>query len=477
MRQSPFNLIAISFLVLSVSAPIGPHGVFFAVPPAFADDGGDGGDSDGGDDGGDSDDGDDRDDRDDDDRSDGRSPSARDGNVGNFLRNIFRPRAQQTRRAPQRAPAPPPPAFAEDEIVSAGLAEADLSQLQAEGYTVIEDRTLPGFGGLVTRRLAVPQGVSLQDAVDRVRALPSGATTDFNHFYRAEDANVTPAVEPALCEGLHCGGHQMVNWPAPSAPLETCLGDVVIGMIDTGLNPDHETFAEARLTLHRLSFDTLEPSRAVHGTAVAAVLVGAPNSRSPGLLPQANLIAVDVFHRARGDERSDVYSLLEGLSYLVEQEVDVINLSLAGPGNVLLERAMAELTDAGIISVAATGNAGAKAEPQFPAAYEDVIAVTAVDRNERIYRRAVRGDHVDFAAPGVEVWTAASIRGARPKTGTSFAAPFVTGAVALLMSETDGLTVADIRSRLAETARDLGAEGHDPTFGHGLISLSGACPG
>ncbi|MEO1138210.1 MAG: S8 family serine peptidase, partial [Pseudomonadota bacterium] len=311
----------------------------------------------------------------------------------------------------------------------------------------------------------------------RVRALPSGATTDFNHFYRASQATGTPEPDVAVCEGLHCGGHQMVNWPAQSARLDTCLGDVAIGMIDTGLNEDHETFDGARLTVHRLSFDKLEPSRAIHGTAVAAVLIGSPKSRSPGLLPGVKLFAVDVFHRAGSDERSDVYSLLEGLSYLAEQNVDVINLSLAGPDNVLLERALADLSGIGVISVAATGNAGSKATPQYPAAYEDVIAVTAVDRNARVYRRAVRGEHVDFSAPGVDVWTAASIKGARPKSGTSFAAPFVTGAVALLVSETEGLTPADVRSRLVETVQDLGPEGHDPTYGHGLISLLGACEG
>ncbi|MEO1140433.1 MAG: hypothetical protein AAFW87_13365, partial [Pseudomonadota bacterium] len=133
MRHFPFNLLTISLLVFSVSAPIGPNGTAFLLSSAFADDGGDGGDSDGGDDGGDNDDGDDRDDRDDDDRSGGQSPGARDGNVPNFLRNIFRPRTQQARRSPQRAPAPPPPSFADDEIVSTGLTDNDLSQLQTEG--------------------------------------------------------------------------------------------------------------------------------------------------------------------------------------------------------------------------------------------------------------------------------------------------------------------------------------------------------
>ena len=101
--------------------------------------------------------------------------------------------------------------------------------------------------------------------------------------------------------------------------------------------------------------------------------------------------------------------------------------------------------------------------------------MTAVDHNSRIYRRAVRGGHVDFAAPGVDVWTAASIRGARTKTGTSFAVPFVTASVALAL---DGLAIetgAQARAALAARATDLGAPGKDETFGHGLVQAGGLC--
>ena len=90
--------------------------------------------------------------------------------------------------------------------------------------------------------------------------------------------------------------------------------------------------------------------------------------------------------------------------------------------------------------IAAAGNDGPRAEPAYPAAYDSVIAVTAVDRSGTIYRRAIRGAHVDLAAQGVEVWTAASVKGARWKTGTSFAAPYVTAAVALWLQHDPMLT-------------------------------------
>jgi subtilisin family serine protease len=128
-----------------------------------------------------------------------------------------------------------------------------------------------------------------------------------------------------------------------------------------------------------------------------------------------------------------------------------------------------------MVIVAAAGNGGPKAAPAYPAAYADVIAVTAVDRSKRAYRRAGRGEHIDLAAPGVQVWTAASISGGRPKTGTSFAAPFVTAAVSLLKAANDNASSADILAALGRSAEDLGEPGKDPVFGWGLINARAAC--
>src|SRR5690606_9061060 len=124
------------------------------------------------------------------------------------------------------------------------------------------------------------------------------------------------------------------------------------------------------------------------------------------------------------------FSLAEALDRLVILGVRVINLSFSGPENLILHEMILRAAEAGIALVAAAGNGGAGAPAAYPAAWPEVIAVTAVDTQHRPYRQANRGDYINFAAPGVNLWAAASISGGRLKSGTSYAAPFVTAALA-----------------------------------------------
>ncbi|TCO73324.1 S8 family serine peptidase [Rhodovulum euryhalinum] len=455
MRLRPFALL---LLVATLSAalilpaalhPLAPWGV------AWADD----------------DDDDDDDDNDapsgargrDDDSGGGPGPRA--GSGGNFLRNLF----GQPRQVRRSTPAPPPPAFVADEIVALSLTVEDLAALTAQGFSVIEELAVPGLSA-TPRRLRVPPGIALADARAAVRALTSGQDADLNHYYRAEAGFATD------CRGADCPARQTIGWPRLPVREGTCGASVPIGMIDTGINEAHETFDGARIELHRLSPEGFDPSRAVHGTAVAALLVGDPATRAPGLVPGARLVAVDAFHRAGADERADVFTLVEALGFLAGQGVRVINLSLAGPDNGVLSEAIGQLVGThDIVVVSAAGNGGPNAQPAYPAAYEPVIAVTAVDRAGRVYRRAVQGAHIDLAAPGVDVWTAASVRGARWKTGTSFAVPFVSAAAAILREARPDLTAAEVGDELRRRARDLGPLGHDAVFGAGLLNLGTLC--
>ncbi|MDO5621491.1 MAG: S8 family serine peptidase [Paracoccus sp. (in: a-proteobacteria)] len=413
---------------------------------------------------------DDDDDDDDDDRSGDRNDVQRlirrvqpQRTVRQPARTVRQPARTVRRAAAPSRPAPPPPQYAPDEVIARDLTPEALAALETEGFSPLRQVSLSG-GGQV-HRLRKPRALALEAARDRVRQAggDAGVRADFNHYYRAESA--------AACKGADCPARQMIDWPA------TCNAPGVrVGMIDSGLNSDHAALKGANLTLHKLETDA-QPSGAIHGTAVASLLVGASDTRSPGLVPGVSLFAVDAFHRGGQDERADAFALVEALDWLQTQQVQVVNLSLAGPDNLLLADKVAALNEAGVAMIAAGGNGGPKAPPVYPAAYGPVIGVTAVDRRGEVYRRANRGAHIDIAAPGVDVWTAASISGARTKTGTSFAAPFVTAAAAVMLADDATLTPAALRHKLRQNARDLGTEGRDDVFGHGLLTPPEGCAG
>lgn len=482
MRDLAVLLMA---LIVWIAAFGGAPVLVISLTPslAWADDGGDG-DGEGGDDGSD----------------DGSGSSSSSGSSGagggggrinsgqvddprEIVRGLRRLLQGQT-VAPQRArrPAPQPaprPTRAPAEIVARDLTEDQAATLVSQGYVVLERVDLSSLATTV-RRFRVPEGTTLEAARDTIRALPGGEGADLNHYYRTEQDSAalfeTAETAPA-CDGLHCPARALINWPQSLGPAG-CGAPVTIGMVDTGLNTDHEVLSGADIDLTRIAPEDYSASAAVHGTAVASILVGDPGSRVPGLLPGLPLVAVDAFHKVSGDERADVFTLVQALDYLSGRGAQVINLSLAGPPNALLEETLLQLTEQrGIPVIAAAGNDGPRAEPAYPAAYDNVIAVTAVDRGGTIYRRAIQGAYVEIAAPGVEVWTAASVKGARWKTGTSFAAPYVTAAVALWLQHEPMLTPEEIRARLAAAASDLGPEGFDETYGHGVLNLGGTCPG
>jgi subtilisin family serine protease len=352
--------------------------------------------------------------------------------------------------------------------VATGLSLPQIERLQATGFTVLDRAEIASLGSEVLR-LRIPPDMLLEAARDLVTDTAPQSLADFSHYYR-------PGQEVSECSGPHCAAASLIGWPAHSGLPAGCGGNITIGLVDTAINPEHAAFAKGQVEVLRLSDDSLPESGRQHGTAVAALLVGGADSRTPGLLPQARLIAVDAFHRGdRQDDRADVYDLLRALDLLSRRGVQVTNMSLSGPANALLEQLVRRLAERGMVITAAAGNEGPKAGPAYPAAYADVIAVTAVDRMKRPYRRAGRGEHIDLSAPGVAIWTAASVSGARPKTGTSFAVPFVTAAAALMKSANGSASVADIHDALGTSAEDLGEPGKDAVFGWGLLNARAAC--
>jgi len=175
-----------------------------------------------------------------------------------------------------------------------------------------------------------------------------------------------------------------------------------------------------------------------------------------------------------GSNYSEPTAILKALDWMIVNDVSVVNVSLSGPPNKVLETAFNAASEKDLIVVAAVGNQGQNSRPQFPAAYENVLAATAIDIEGDIYSKAVRGDHVDFSAPGVDVYVDTLDQG-KYISGTSIAAPFITAAIAASPILTNDTSRQSIIQYFSASAKDLGPKGKDKTFGLGLINAKDIC--
>jgi subtilisin family serine protease len=260
----------------------------------------------------------------------------------------------------------------------------------------------------------------------------------------------------------------------------SCAAGASIAMIDTDVDLAHPALAGSDIRRLAARAADRQASSSRHGTAVASMLVGRTESIAPGLAPGARLIAIDAFHRdASGQDATDAFDLARALDLLSGEDAQIINLSLTGPENGVIGRIVDVLLGQGRVIVAAAGNDGPRAKPLYPAAYPGVIAVTAVDGEGKPWRRAARGDHIAFAAMGVDLALAGRNGGAEAHTGTSFAAPAVAAMIAgkstSVIRVAGDKPVETMTGRLAAVARDTGAPGRDPVFGFGILNPADAC--
>jgi hypothetical protein len=368
-------------------------------------------------------------------------------------------------RRPQRRAAPPPPRPARParqaalpEFVAAGVTAEALARIRAAGFSVIAERRL-NLLPEATVRVAAPRRLRAATARARLAELAPGALIDANTLYR-------PNARQACPEGA-CFPFRAENWSVPVCPARGA-----VGLIDTRVDSGHPALAGRSVEVASTRGAGRSASSPAHGTEVAILLAGA--RAEPDDL---KLVAVDAFHRVKGADRADVFDLIAAIDFVAERGVGVVNLSLAGPPNELLDRAGAKAAERGLILVAAVGNEGPKAKPSYPAAYSWAVGVTAVDAKGKPYAKAGRGTHVAFAAPGVRLELPdAAMKPGRQRSGTSYAAPLVAAALSSLKAQANGRPPAEIVASLASSVEDMGEPGRDPVFGWGALPRSGECP-
>lgn len=245
---------------------------------------------------------------------------------------------------------------------------------------------------------------------------------------------------------------------------------ISVVVIDSGVRKDHPAFAGHSV----VQFDALGEEtkfRDSHGTAISSII--AARDGIVGVAPNVQLLSARTFAYSRSYRRAlgETFHLLRSLDWAIEKDAKVLNLSFTGPRDPLVHAALKQSVSRGAVAIGAAGNKGRRAPPAFPAAYGEVIAVTATDERNRLYRRSNRGDYIHLAAPGVNILSASGGSGFRFRSGTSMAAAHVSGAVALLLQNDPTLTPADVASQLAASAQDLGKSGRDRKFGFGLLDV------
>ena len=329
------------------------------------------------------------------------------------------------------------------EVIALDLSSAQLAELQRLGYTLLDRDRLQRLGGTLFR-LREPPLLRRFGLADALRRAGLDDRLHPNHRYRIASGG---------CADARCYPFQAIGWPVQGS---RCGLGVTIGMIDTAVDRSHAALQGARLETRSFLGGNASPA---HGTAVAALLVGQPGSAHPGLLAGARLLAADVFERdLLGQPRTDAHAIVRALEWLATRNARVVNMSFAGPDNAVLHEVIRRATRRNVAVVAAAGNEGPFADPVYPAGWDDTIAVTAVDAALGPYRRANRGDYVEFAAPGVGIWTARAGGEGRFDDGTSLAAVYVSAALANL-DPSGRLSVPVARQRLARQALDLGDRG------------------
>lgn len=330
-----------------------------------------------------------------------------------------------------------------DEILAVGLSLEAVRKAQGLGFQIKEQSANPALG-LSLAIFRPPPSLTTAAALRQLQRLDPAAQYDLNHLYVEAGGTARPTA-------------------AGKGPTPKTHPNLRIGLIDHGVDPRHPSLN--RVTVEQRGFAGAAVPQA-HGLATASLLAGVDQgfrSAAPG----ARLFVADIYGAA--PTGGSAASLIKALAWMAEVKAPVINISLVGPPNAAVKAVVAALIAKGHVIVAAAGNDGPNAAPLYPAAYPDVVAVTAVDRRPQVLPEAGRGPHIVFAARGADM-AAAGPHGYVVVRGTSFAAPLVAGRLARALTTPNREAARTAIATLTKEAVDLGVRGPDPVYGRGLVA-------
>lgn len=313
----------------------------------------------------------------------------------------------------------------------------------------------------------------LRSAVDQLLGeLPQGeAWLENNFIVRLPDSPDSPEKREGLERILPFGNHALA-WLGVTAGSNVDWGrGVTIAVLDTAVESAHLTFGRGQISVLVLENSGASGTQgsSLHGTAVASIL-GGQHEQARGVAPSAHLLSVPLLGE---DGTATSFDLAAAIVAATDAGADIINISLGGYGDSRVVRdAVAYATERDVLIVAAAGNE-TYAELAYPARYPEVLAVGAVDGYGQQLPFSNSGPSLDLAAPGLAVQAAAGDRQITSFSGTSASTPFVSGAVAAVLSEFSnlGLTPREAADLLVTYANEAGLPGADSAYGQGILDL------
>jgi len=304
-------------------------------------------------------------------------------------------------------------------------------------------------------------------AVVNILAAESGVILSQPNFYYGSLAGENPQ-------------YGAVKIGADAVRGKTTGSGITVAVVDTGIDYNHPAL-DGKIVQKA---DFVNPgmngfTNESHGTSVAGIIAASAieDGGMSGVAPGVSLIAARACWSDPGNSARAVCSsekLAKAIDFAISNNARIINLSVGGPKDGLIAALIQSAYGSGVTVVAAAGNGGAKGKPVYPAALNEVIAVSATDSGDGLYALSTRGDYIDVAAPGVDILSPAPGGAWGMESGTSQAAAHVSGAVALLLQDYPELSPFQVKHLLRSSAVDLGKTGRDTEFGDGRIDVEKA---
>lgn len=249
---------------------------------------------------------------------------------------------------------------------------------------------------------------------------------------------------------------------------------IKVAVLDTGVDYNHKDLKNRIIKVR--DFTNSSPlDRNGHGTNVAGIIAAEENKQGViGIAPKTDLYIAKVL---RDNGNGSYQSIIDAIHWAIEENVDVINMSFGTTQKPpeSFYQAIKKAYDSNIVMVAATGNDNHHVA--YPAKYDEVIGVSAIDRTYTKAEFSNFGSENCITAPGVEILSTYKDNKYARMSGTSMATPIVSGAISLYLSllKKNGIkkpSVPEIKKHVLSATVDLGKEGKDEEYGYGMINMA-----